>query len=38
MFWWLNEENKRVIRCGLMDFGVIFIEGKFIKKEKVSFL
>lgn len=34
-FWWSNEENKRVIRCGLMDSGAIFIEGKFTKKEKI---
>lgn len=38
MFWWLNEENKNVYECGLMDFDVYFIEGNKIEKGKVSFL
>lgn len=38
MFWWLNEENKNVVNCGLMDFDVFFIEGNKNEIGKVSFL
>lgn len=38
MFWWLNEENKNVLYCGLMDFDVFFIKGNKNEIGKVSFL
>lgn len=39
MFWWfLNEGNKNVYKCGLMDFNGDFIRGNMFEIGKVRFM